>query len=147
MHLLKGLQPLVNYAVRSHRIENGQVSILFVPSFHIVERGVSLVEETDTPNASDIHGNQIEPGTVVRYINTGTIGRVAGIRTDDEGVWALVDSTGLYYKVETLVVTDASELKEKVETRKTASEAKEYMRQYATSDADLEDVGQITGGG
>ncbi|MDW7730846.1 MAG: DUF2098 domain-containing protein [Methanolobus sp.] len=105
------------------------------------------MEETETQNASDINGDPIEPGTVVRYINTGTVGKVAEIRTDDEGVWALVDSTGLFYKVETLVVTDASELKEKVETTKTASEAEEYMRRYGSAGPESVDIGQVTGGG
>ena len=104
------------------------------------------MEETNM-SASDINGDLIEPGTVVRYINTGTIGKVAEIKTDDEGVWALVDTTGLYYKVETLVITDPGELKEKVETTKTVSDAKDYMRRYGSSDATLGDVGQVTGGG
>lgn len=105
------------------------------------------MDATENPNAFDINGDPIEAGAVVRYINTGTIGRVTEIMTDDEGVWALIDSTGLYYKVETLVLTDASELKEKVETTKTASEAEEYMRQYGSSGPESVDIGQVTGGG
>lgn len=106
-----------------------------------------MVEGTEIPNASDMNGDPIGPGTVVRYINTGTVGKVAEIRTDDEGVWALVDSTGLFYKTETLVVTDASELKEKVETTKTVSEAEEYMRRYGSAGPGSVDIGQVTGGG
>lgn len=106
-----------------------------------------MADNTETLNASDLNGDPIEPGDVVRYINTGTMGKVAELKTDDEGVWALIDATGLYYKVETLVVADASELKEKVEATKTAADAKEYMRRYGSSDSSLGDVGQVTGGG
>ncbi|TGC09865.1 DUF2098 domain-containing protein [Methanolobus halotolerans] len=94
-----------------------------------------------------MNGDPVGPGTVVRYINTGTVGKVTEIKTDEEGIWALMDSTGLYYKVETLVVTDASELKVKAETAKTASEAEEYMRRYGSAGPDQVDIGQVTGGG
>lgn len=41
-----------------------------------------MAEETENLTASDINGDPIEAGTVVRYINTGTVGRVVDIRSD-----------------------------------------------------------------
>ncbi len=105
-----------------------------------------MAEETENLTASDINGDPVEAGTVVRYINTGTVGRVVDIRSDEEGIWAFLDSTQLYYKVETLVITDESELKEKTETTRTAAEAEEYMREYGVGPESV-DIGQFTGGG
>ncbi|WP_406655589.1 DUF2098 domain-containing protein [Methanolobus sp. ZRKC2] len=106
-----------------------------------------MAAETEILTASDINGEPITAGSIVRYINTGTVGRVTEVKKDEEGIWALVDSTGLYYKVETLVITDASELKEETETTETASAAKEYMRRYGSGGSDSVDIGQVTGGG
>jgi hypothetical protein len=54
----------------------------------------------------DIRGREMKTGDYVKYINTGTIGEITEIMEDDEGVWAFLDSTELYYKIELLELTD-----------------------------------------
>jgi len=53
----------------------------------------------------DIRGKEIKAGDYVKYINTGTVGEILEVMEDDEGVWALLDSTDLYYKVDFLELT------------------------------------------
>lgn len=46
---------------------------------------------------------EIKEDSLVRYIGTGTVGKVKVIKTEDDGtVWAYLDSTGLYYRLDTL---------------------------------------------
>ena len=46
---------------------------------------------------------EIREDSLVRYMGTGTIGKVKVLKTEDDGtVWAYLDSTGLYYKLDTL---------------------------------------------
>ncbi|MDL2260833.1 DUF2098 domain-containing protein [Methanimicrococcus sp. OttesenSCG-928-J09] len=54
----------------------------------------------------DIRGREIKVGDYVKYINTGTVGEVTEIMEDDEGIWAFLDSTELYYKIDFLELTD-----------------------------------------
>jgi Uncharacterized protein conserved in archaea len=54
----------------------------------------------------DIRGREIKVGDYVKYINTGTIGEVTEILEDEEGIWAFLDATELYYKIEFLELTD-----------------------------------------
>jgi hypothetical protein len=49
---------------------------------------------------------EIAEGALVRYSGTGTVGVVKAITEDEAGKWAFLDSTGLYYKVETLEPID-----------------------------------------
>jgi hypothetical protein len=49
---------------------------------------------------------EISENSLVRYKGTGSFGRVIVLKEDDGERWALLDSTGLYYKVETLEPID-----------------------------------------
>jgi hypothetical protein len=56
---------------------------------------------------------QIKEDSLVRYKGTGTIGTVKVLKVEDNGeTWAYLDSTGLYYRLDTL------ELIEKAPDRK-----------------------------
>jgi len=56
---------------------------------------------------------EIKEDSLVRYKGTGTIGTVKVLKLEDDGeIWAYLDSTGLYYRLDTL------ELIEKVPERK-----------------------------
>jgi hypothetical protein len=56
---------------------------------------------------------EIKEDSLVRYKGTGTIGTVKVLKVEDDGeTWAYLDSTGLYYRLDTL------ELIEKVPERK-----------------------------
>jgi Uncharacterized protein conserved in archaea len=54
----------------------------------------------------DIRGREIKVGDFVKYINTGTVSEVTEIMEDDEGIWAFLNATELYYKIEFLELTD-----------------------------------------
>ncbi len=46
---------------------------------------------------------EIKEDSLVRYKGTGTIGTVKVLKVEEDGVkWAFLDSTGLYYRVDTL---------------------------------------------
>lgn len=56
---------------------------------------------------------EIREDSLVRYRGTGTIGTVKVLKVEDDGeTWAFLDSTGLYYRLDTL------ELIEKLPERK-----------------------------
>jgi hypothetical protein len=56
---------------------------------------------------------QIKEDSLVRYKGTGTIGTVKVLKVEEDGeTWAYLDSTGLYYRLDTL------ELIEKAPERK-----------------------------
>jgi hypothetical protein len=48
----------------------------------------------------------ITEGALVRYAGTGTVGKVKVLKEEEDGEWALIDSTGLYYHVSTLEKID-----------------------------------------
>jgi hypothetical protein len=45
---------------------------------------------------------EIREDSLVRYKGTGTIGTVKVLLEDDGVTWAFLDSTGLYYRLDTL---------------------------------------------
>jgi len=46
---------------------------------------------------------EIKEDSLVRYKGTGTIGIVKVLKVEDDGeTWAYLDSTGLYYRLDTL---------------------------------------------
>nr|WP_209622341.1 DUF2098 domain-containing protein [Methanolobus bombayensis] len=92
-------------------------------------------------------GDPVEVGSVVRYINTGTVGRAIELKKDEEGIWVVIDSTGLFYKPETLVIADESELKGEMKERTSAEAAESYMRSYGAENEAGYDISQVTGGG
>lgn len=97
--------------------------------------------------ARDMDGKLIEKGSVVRYLNTGTVGRVIDLKKDKDGIWVLIDSTGLFYKSETLIIADEGVLKGEMKARTSAEDAENYMRTYVAGDGKSVDIGQVTGGG
>ena len=103
--------------------------------------------DSEIIEALDVDGNPIVTGSVIRYLNTGTVGRVLEIKEDEDGIWVLMDTTNLYYKPETLVLADASQIiKEKIE-RSSVKDAKSYLDNYSSVDGINTDTEQVTGGG
>ncbi len=96
---------------------------------------------------SDMEGNALQIGNFVEYINTGTKGRITEIISDDEGTWALIDKTNLYYKPEVLRRAKSvkeNELEEKIFSREEINEALE--KQKEASNAEMGDVSLESGG-
>ena len=97
--------------------------------------------------ATDITGNPLQIGNFVEYANTGTRGNVTEIISDDEGTWALIDKTDLYYKTEILRVINKvteKELGEKIFSREEINEALEKHKE--ASKAEMSDVSVESGG-
>ncbi len=96
---------------------------------------------------SDSAGNPLHVGSFVLYTNTGTKGNVIEIVSDEEGTWALVDKTNLYYKTEVLKIinpVEEKELGEKILTREEVNEVLE--KQKEDSKAEMSDVSVESGG-
>ncbi len=49
---------------------------------------------------------EIREDSLVRYKGTGTVGKVKVLKDEDGEKWALLDSTGLYYRADTLELID-----------------------------------------
>ena len=96
---------------------------------------------------SDSAGNPLNVGSFVLYAPTGTKGNVTEIISDEEGTWALVDKTNLYYKTEvlkTIKQVEEKELGEKLFTREEVNEALEKQKEAAKPE--MSDVSVESGG-
>ena len=63
--------------------------------------------------ASDARDKEISIDDHVRYLDTGTIGKVLDIKTEDEIDWVLIDKTNLWYKSKLVEVLDEKDVKVK----------------------------------
>ncbi|MHC1630984.1 MAG: DUF2098 domain-containing protein [Methanotrichaceae archaeon] len=92
--------------------------------------------------------NEIKEGSVVRYSGTGTTGVVKVLKTEDDGKWAFLDTTGLYYHVNTLELIDRMPERKEMRGRtleefeKLMKEEKEQLTKIAMREEECE-----TGGG
>jgi hypothetical protein len=70
----------------------------------------------------------ISEGSIVRYSGTGTVGTVRVLKTEEDGeMWALLDSTGLYYHLSTLQPIDKLPERREIGAR-TMEEMQERMK-------------------
>ncbi|WNY25792.1 DUF2098 domain-containing protein [Methanolapillus millepedarum] len=89
----------------------------------------------------DVRGVPMKVGDFVKYINTGTVGHILEIMEDDEGVWAYLDSTELYYKIGFLEIT--LEIKTAADKRKDLEDEiqeKIRLREEVAGSASTENV-------
>jgi hypothetical protein len=95
----------------------------------------------------DIRGREMKVGDYVKYINTGTVSKVTEIMEDDEGIWAFLNATELYYKIEFLELTDEI-TKEKAKRRDLESDIEEkiQMREEAIESLQKIESRDATGG-
>lgn len=63
--------------------------------------------------ASDARDKEISIDDYVRYVDTGTIGKVLDIKTEDEIDWVLLDKTDLWYRSKLVEVLDEKDVKVK----------------------------------
>ncbi|MDW5551610.1 DUF2098 domain-containing protein [Methanosarcina sp.] len=71
----------------------------------------------------------IKAGDTVKYVNSDTVSRVTAIKKDEQGeVWVLLESTGLWYREETLEPTELKAKEKKEEREFTAEELEERFR-------------------
>ena len=93
--------------------------------------------------AFDSAGSPMHVGSIVLYSSTGTKGTVTEIISDDEGTWALVDKTNLYYRtsiLKTIKTADEKELVEKRVTLEEFSEALERQKDFVPTEMDHSNV-------
>ena len=57
----------------------------------------------------DATGKSISVGSHVRYTRTGSAGEVLGVKEDNEGTWAQIDTTKLWYNSEFLELINQHE--------------------------------------
>ena len=73
--------------------------------------------------------SEIREDSLVRYKGTGTIGVVKVLKEEDDGEkWALLDSTGLYYRLDTLETIERAPERKELEGM-TLEQIKERFRQ------------------
>ena len=98
----------------------------------------------------DLYGKPLKRSSPVKYIGTGTTGKVKDIVEDDDGVWVVLDSNELLYKPEYMVYVEGG-VKEKTEAEVsyTLEELKRLQEERAerlqAAEAERGDV--ETGGG
>lgn len=95
----------------------------------------------------DSSGSPLQVGTFVLYEPTGTKGRVTEIMSDEEGTWALVDETDLYYKIEVLRAIKEVEEKEMGEKLFTVEEVSEKLeKEKEAAPTTMDDISLESGG-
>lgn len=88
----------------------------------------------------------IKAGDAVKYVNSDTVSRVTEIKKDEQGnVWALLESTELWYREETLELAEIK-AKETEEEVITAEELEERFRKNRETMQTF-DLGKAGGGG
>jgi hypothetical protein len=60
--------------------------------------------------AFDARDKEISIDDYVRYVDTGTIGKVLDIKTEDEIGWVLIDKTDLWYKSKLVEILDEKDI-------------------------------------
>ncbi|WP_405277572.1 DUF2098 domain-containing protein [Methanobrevibacter sp.] len=63
--------------------------------------------------ASDARDIEITLDSHVRYVDTGTIGKVLDIKTTDGVDWVKIDKTDLWYRADLVEVLDSKDLKKR----------------------------------
>lgn len=63
--------------------------------------------------AFDARDKEIHVDDYVRYVDTGTIGKVLDIKNEDDIDWVLIDKTDLWYKTSLVEILDEKDIKVK----------------------------------
>ncbi len=81
-------------------------------------------------------------GAHVRYSGTGSAGEVLDISSDDEGVWAKVDTTQLWYNSHYLEIMDEKEYT-KLKSRESKRKASKFSEEADEKDITKKKVDKI----
>jgi hypothetical protein len=60
--------------------------------------------------AFDARDKEISIDDYVRYVDTGTVGKVLDTKTEDEIGWVLIDKTNLWYKSKLVEILDEKDI-------------------------------------
>lgn len=97
--------------------------------------------------AKDLRQRSIKKGARVKYLGTRTTGRVQQIMVEGEHVWIKMDSTGLLYRSDYLLLVD-SDLDLKKNDRKLNTQEKiEKLKRIAPTEISDHGDGPGYGGG
>lgn len=88
---------------------------------------------------SDMRGREIKVGDYVKYINTGTVGQIVEIMEDQDGIWAFLDTTELFYKIEFLELTDEI-VKKEAKRRDLEADIEEKIRMREAAVESLQNI-------
>ena len=97
----------------------------------------------------DHQGNIITEGTTLKYLGTRTKGKVDKICFKEKNIWIRLDTTGLYYRLDYLMVVEPEEDKNKT-TRKSNKEKilqKLHHTSYKNYEISSDSDGPGVGGG
>ncbi|MGB9980346.1 DUF2098 domain-containing protein [Methanobacterium sp.] len=87
---------------------------------------------------SDSCGKPIIKGSYVIYNGTGTIGKVVDIKTQDDGIWAKLEDSDLWYKSNYLQAIEKIEKSGlKKETREDLKEKLKNRKKLVDGDIDM----------
>jgi hypothetical protein len=91
---------------------------------------------------------EIREDSLVRYKGTGTIGTVKVLKEEDDGEkWALLDSTGLYYRLDTLESIESAPERKELEGMTMEQIQERFRAQQEMMDkAKMQDENLETGG-
>lgn len=92
--------------------------------------------------AAVIKGEELTIGAHVRYNGTGSAGEVVNIRSDDQGIWAQVDTTKLWYNTSYLELLNKDEYL-KLQSRKAKRKAKKSSEDVDEKEITKKKVEQI----
>ncbi len=79
----------------------------------------------------------MEPGDILKYIPTSTVGKVTEVRERDGDVWVKLDTTDLYYLASRLIPADASEYRDAA-SRTAEVSAEDVKKKGLPADLDAE---------
>jgi len=90
---------------------------------------------------------EIKEGSIVRYSGTGTVGVVKVLKTEEDGQWAFLETTGLYYHESTLEPIERMPEKREIGAR-TLEELEDMMvsEKEKMTDIKMEDESVESGG-
>ena len=79
-------------------------------------------------------------GSHVRYKGTGSAGEVVDLRTDEEGIWAKIDTTKLWYNSKYLELIDQHEYQEIKQKEERLKDKEEKVKKAVSLKKKLEEV-------
>ena len=95
----------------------------------------------------DYHRNKISEGTTLKYLGTRTSGKAEKIINRQNNTWIRLDTTGLYYRLDYLMVIPPEEMKNRTTRKGPKQKLLEKLRQTShknyeiSSDSDGPGVG------
>ena len=97
----------------------------------------------------DARGLEIALGSYVRYVDTGTIGKVVDIKTQDGMEWVKLDKTELWYRSNLVELLDDKDIKKSTlyDDRDNQDLDVEAMKEKASALEDMQMDSSVAEGG